>query len=122
MKHSVLIVAGALLALSSTGSAEQRSPSQNVSGTWDLFWQTRKGPSKRGYMVVTQSGSALVAQIHGQGSVKARGTLAGTTFKLQGSRLAVPYIIIGIVEGERMTGSLKVLSVERHFTGARRPR
>lgn len=34
--------------------------------------------------------------------------------------MLVPYRIEGRLEGERLEGVLKVLSVERHFTGARR--
>jgi hypothetical protein len=102
-------------------AAAAAQPVQQIGGTWDLVWETRKGPSKKGYMAIEQKGDRLVARIHGQGSVTARGTIAGTGFRLGGSRMAIPYTISGRVEGGRMTGSLRMLSVTRRFTGVRRP-
>ena len=92
----------------------------SIAGTWDLTWQTRKGPSRQGYLVVRQDGNRITAQIHGKGAVKAKGSVAGQSFTLRGSRMAVPYTISGTYSGNRMTGSLKVLSVNRPFTGTRR--
>jgi hypothetical protein len=92
----------------------------NVAGTWDLTWQTRKGPSRKGYLVITRQGTQLRARIHGQGEISAKGTVSGSAFTLQGTRYAVRYTIAGCVQGDRMAGSLKVLSVEKHFTGQRR--
>jgi hypothetical protein len=91
-----------------------------MAGTWDLFWQTRHGPKQSGYFVIRQSGARLEAELHGQGSVKAKGTIVGHAFTLRGVRMMVPYRISGRVEGARLTGSLKILSVERRFTGSRR--
>ena len=93
----------------------------SVAGTWDLTWETRKGPQREGRFVIAQQGSAIRGEIHGRGSVKAKGTVAGSAFTLRGSRMSVPYTIAGRVEGNRMEGTIKVLSVTRHFTGARRP-
>lgn len=98
------------------------APAANLAGTWDLIWQTRRGPQQRGYLVVEQAGSALRAEIHGQGQVRARGTAAGAAFRLRGSRLAVPYRIEGRLNGARLEGTLKILHIERRFTGVRRPR
>ncbi len=72
-------------------------------------------------MVIEQRGSALTAQIHGQGSVKAAGAVDGAAFNLRGRRMGTPYVIAGRLEGGKLTGSLKVLTVERRFTGIRRP-
>jgi hypothetical protein len=94
---------------------------QNAAGTWDLVWQTRNGPSKKGWLVIRQTGNQLRAEIHGQGQVKAKGIITGADFTLRGSRFAVPYTISGRVAGERIEGSLRVLSVRRIFTGTRRP-
>ena len=95
-------------------------PADRVSGTWDLTWQTRKGPQRKGWFVIVQQGSKLKGEIHGQGHVKASGEARGSSFVLRGTRMMVPYTIAGTVEGDRMQGSLKVLSVDRKFTGARR--
>lgn len=107
--------------LSSSAAVSQTAPAVvNMAGTWDLTWQARRGPQKRGYLVVTQSGTRLVAQIHGQGSVHATGSLTGAAFDLRGSRMAIPYTIRGQVTGERLEGSLQVLSINKPFSGSRR--
>ncbi|MEA3034915.1 MAG: hypothetical protein QOH04_674 [Sphingomonadales bacterium] len=95
-------------------------PPANIAGTWDLTWQTRHGPSRSGWLVVTQQGNRIAAEIHGQGAVKALGEMAGDDFTLRGSRLAIPYTISGRIEGGSLKGSLKVLSIDRRFTGTRR--
>ena len=43
-----------------------------MAGTWDRTWQTRRGPERKGYWSCGNPVS-LRAQIHGQGSVKAKG-------------------------------------------------
>ena len=121
-KHipALALIFAAPLAIPATTGASEAAVVQQIGGTWDLTWQTRKGPTRKGYMVIEQRGVQLTARIHGQGSVKAKGSIANSGFTLRGSRMAVPYVISGWIEGGRMTGSLKVLTVERHFTGARR--
>ena len=118
-----LAAALALAAAAAPASAAQapRPAAAAIAGTWDLTWQTRRGPRREGRFVITQQGSALRGEIHGRGSVKAKGSVSGSAFTLRGSRMAVPYTITGRVAGDRMEGSIKVLSVTRHFTGARRP-
>ena len=110
----------ALLLAGLPALAAAQAPATNAAGTWDLVWQTRKGPSRSGWLVVTQRGNALHAEIHGRGAVSANGSLAGSRMTLRGSRLAISYVIDARVDGDRIEGSLKVLSVERRFTGYRR--
>jgi hypothetical protein len=110
----------ALLLLCLPAAAPAQAPAASAAGTWDLVWQTRKGPTRSGWLVVAQRGSDVRAQIHGRGAVKASGTISGSALTLKGSRLAVPYVIAARVDGDRMEGSLKMLSVERRFTGYRR--
>jgi hypothetical protein len=100
--------------------AEVPQARTDVAGVWDLTWETKKGPTKNGYMVIRQEGVRLSAQIHGRGAVKASGTLAGDRFTLRGSKMAVPYTIQGHLKGGILVGSIRVMSVERHFTGVRR--
>lgn len=116
MKPARFLAAPLLLLLLPAADA----PPANVAGTWDLTWQTRKGPSRRGYLVITQQGTQLRARIHGQGEISAKGSATGSAFTLVGTRYAVRYTIAGRIQGDRMAGSLKVLSVEKHFTGQRR--
>jgi hypothetical protein len=120
-----LVPASAVLALAvasaAAGAQAPRPAAAAIAGTWDLTWQTRKGPRREGHFVITQQGSALRGEIYGRGSVKAKGSATGSAFTLRGSRMAVPYTIVGRVAGNRMEGSIEVLSVTRRFTGARRP-
>ncbi len=122
MRGGGLAAAGLPLAalLIAAPAAAQAVPS-GVEGTWDLTWQTRRGPQQRGYLVLARSGGALLGEIHGRGSVRATGSASGSSFVLRGSRMLTRYRIEGRVTGDRMEGVLKVLSVERRFTGRRRP-
>jgi pimeloyl-ACP methyl ester carboxylesterase len=95
-------------------------PAARFEGTWDLQWQTSRGLSRGGYLVIGQNGSELTAQLHGRGSVRATGRMEGDSFTLRGSRFFVPYVLTGTVSGDRIEGTLKVMSVERRFSGQRR--
>lgn len=102
-------------------AAFAQAPASRVEGTWDLTWQTRRGPQQRGYLVLSRRGAVLEGEIHGQGRVRASGSISGSGFVLRGRRMLVPYAIEGMVRGDRMEGSLRMLSVDRRFTGVRRP-
>jgi len=91
----------------------------DVSGRWDLHWQTTKGPSQSGYLVIRQSGAALQAEVHGDGTLEATGTSRGDSLVLSGRRI-VNFEIRAIARADTLTGVLKVLTVERRFTGVRR--
>jgi opacity protein-like surface antigen len=121
-----LLAASAALALAAAAApaAAAQAPQPavaRIAGTWDLTWQTRKGPRREGRFFITQQGSALRGEIYGRGRVKAKGKVTGSDFTLRGSRMAVPYTITGRVAGNRMEGAIRILSVTRRFTGARRP-
>ena len=92
----------------------------SFAGTWDLVWQTRHGPDAKGFLVIAQQGNRITAEIHGQGHVKAKGEAIGTAFTLHGSRMAIPYTLSGRLEGEKLQGSLQILSLTKFFTGTRR--
>ena len=93
----------------------------DFAGTWDLTWQTRRGPSTSGWLVIRQDGQRLTAEIHGRGTIKAAGAAQGDTFVLRGTRMGAPYAIDGRLEGGRLVGALRVLTVNRSFVGTRRP-
>ncbi|HEU0098697.1 MAG TPA: hypothetical protein VFQ67_07960 [Allosphingosinicella sp.] len=118
-----LVAASAALALvaAPAGAQAPRPAAGAIAGTWDLTWQTRKGPRREGRFVIAQQGTALRGEIQGRGSVKAKGSASGSGFTLRGSRMAVPYTISARVAGDRMEGTIRILSVTRHFTGTRRP-
>lgn len=119
MRFSSLLVLAALAGIAAPLPAAPAERA-DMAGTWDLTWQTKHGPEREGYLVVRQTGTRLAVEIHGQGSVRAKGDLTGQTFVVRGSRMMVPYVISGQVEGARLSGTLKIMSVERRFTGARR--
>lgn len=92
---------------------------ENVQGTWDLYWQTARGPSRNGYLVITQHGRELAAEVHGRGELRASGRIVGRQVLLSGRRI-VPFEIQAQAAGDTLRGTLKVLTTERHFTGVRR--
>lgn len=120
---AALLILLAAMAGASTGVAAApapAAPAAGFQGTWDLQWKTRKGLTPGGYMVVSRKGARFRAKLHGRGSVDASGTLNGDRFVLRGSRMLVPYTMTGSLRGDTIEGSLKVMSVERHFIGRRR--
>lgn len=92
---------------------------ENVQGTWDLYWQTARGSSQNGFLVITQVREELVAEVHGSGELKASGRIVGREVFLTGRRI-VPFEIRAQAAGDTLRGTLKVLTTERHFTGVRR--
>jgi hypothetical protein len=120
---SALALAPFVLPAPSVASARAATDTQStevLQGTWDLEWRTARGSSPGGYLVISQSGSSLDVQLHGRGSLRASGALQGNSFTVRGSRMFVPYILAGTVSGDRIEGTLKVMSVERPFVGRRR--
>ena len=109
-----------LLLLGTVEASAPAAQSDSIKGTWDLFWQTRKGPRQSGYFVFRQSGTQLTAEMHGKGTVKVRGTTSGNSFQLEGTRMLVKYRVSGTWASDRMEGSFKVLNKELKFTGKRR--
>ena len=95
---------------------------QQIGGTWDLTWKSRRGNIRTGYMEVEQSGSQLVAQVYDRGGATATGSITGSSFTLSGRRLLIPFTVTGRVKGRRMTGLLTAPGTERRFTGIRRGR
>jgi hypothetical protein len=107
----------ALVAAAIALGAQAPSP---IEGVWDLIWQTRHGPERSGYLVIHRQGERVIAEIHGKGAIKASGSATGSTFEFRGNRMFVPYTITGSYSGDLMQGQLKVMSVDKHFTAARR--
>jgi hypothetical protein len=73
-------------------------------------------------MEIEQRGSQLFATVYDRGGATASGSISGSSFTLQGRRLALPFTVTGRVQGRKMTGSLLALGVERRFAGVRRGR
>ena len=110
--------AAALVVAVLASPAAGQSP---MSGTWDLFWPTRDGRTEQqGWLVVEQTGPRVLVQVHGKGSLRASGTAQENSFEVRGRKMGAPFTIQARVRGERLTGSVKVLSVTRRFEGVRR--
>ncbi len=131
MSLSIRLAALALIALGTLpesgalpASAAWAAPApQRIGGTWDLTWRNRRGEIRKGSMVIRQSGSQLTAEVYDRGGATATGSITGSSFTLQGSRLALPFTVTGRVQGRRMTGTLVAAGLlERRFTGVRRGR
>jgi hypothetical protein len=103
-------------------AAAARAAPRRIGGTWDLTWKNRRGETRKGSMVVEQRGSQLVATVYDRGGASATGSINGSSFMLQGRRLALPFTVTGRIQGKRMTGLLQALGTERRFTGVRRGR
>ena len=93
---------------------------QQIGGTWVATWRNSRGETRKGLIVIDQSGSQLSARIESHGNVTATGTLTGSTFTLRGSRMGVPFTVAGRVQGKKMSGMLSAILTERHFTATRR--
>lgn len=131
MRLSIRLAALALAALGvlpETGalpaSAAWAAPApQRIGGTWDLTWRNRRGEIRKGSMVIEQRGSQLFAEVYDRGGATATGSVTGSSFTLQGRRLALPFTVTGRVQGRKMTGTLVAAGLlERRFTGVRRGR
>jgi len=96
-------------------------PTERLEGTWDLHWRTSRGTAPGGHLVIRRSGARIEAELHGRGSISASGTIEGDGFTLSGSSAFVSYRISGTITAEGIEGVLRVMSVERHFVGRRRP-
>jgi hypothetical protein len=73
-------------------------------------------------MTVEQRGSRLNATVYDRGGATATGSVSGSSFTLQGSRIGLPFTVTGRVQGRKMAGTLTALGIERRFTGVRRGR
>ena len=123
----MLIASGSLTGfaaspLLSSAPARAAPKPQQMGGTWDLTWKSRRGNTRTGYMVVEQRGAQLVAQVYDRGGATATGTISGSHFTLRGTRMALPFTVTGRAKSGRMTGTLNALGIERRFTGTRRGR
>jgi hypothetical protein len=112
VKKIGLLAAAALLA----GAA----PPAPVAGVWDLEWKNAHGATRSAWLLMRQRGERIECELHGRHEVNAAGRIEGGRFELRGSRLLIPYRIIGRVEGGRMEGAVAAPGFERHFVGVRR--
>lgn len=111
-----------LAAAIAVAAPAQPRRTQNLTGIWELSWQSGQGPGERRYAAIRQNGNEIHARIIGGGELSAQGNVNGSRFALRGWRLAVPFYIEGRWQGDRLEGSLRQLTVMHRFTGTRRRR
>jgi hypothetical protein len=104
----------------SAAPASAAPAAQRIGGTWDLSWRNSRGEIRRGSMIVEQRGSQLTATVYDRGGATGTGSISGSSFTLQGSRIGLPFTVTGRVQGRKMAGTLTALGIERRFTGVRR--
>lgn len=73
-------------------------------------------------MTVEQRGSRLSATVYDRGGATATGSVSGSAFTLEGTKLGLPFTVTGRVQGRKMAGTLLALGIERRFAGVRRER
>jgi len=100
--------------------ADSTGPPANVAGRWTMFWTTANGPRESGWLVLGQEGARVTAELHGQGSIEAEGTIRGSLLVLSGRRMLVPFELRAAARGDTLAGVLRVLAVRRAFTAVRR--
>jgi len=99
--------------------ADTTAPTADVAGRWTMFWTTATGPRESGYLVLRQNGARVDAELHGQGSLQAEGSVRGELLVLAGRRMLVPFELRAAARADTLTGVLRVLSVRRAFTAVR---
>lgn len=118
----VRALAAVAAAVAAVAAPAQPQRAGSLAGTWELSWRTGQGPWERRYAVIRQNGSEVHARIHGGSGLSAYGNVSGSRFALRGWRLAVPFYVQGRWQGDRLEGSLHMLTVTHRFTGIRRRR
>ena len=117
---ATIAFACAAIAFAPLPAQPQPQAHANLEGIWDVSWRNGHGAQRTGYLRFEQQGETLRAEIHARSSVNARGTVRGRAFELRGSRMMIPYRVEGQVDGNRIQGVFRAMSVERRFSGTRR--
>ena len=96
-------------------------PTIDVSGRWEMSVQKRSGGTQTWKLTLEQNGEALTGVITSEGGdLPVSGTIQGHAFTLSAKRYGVTVEFPGTVEGETMTGTMRVLSVNRHWAAKRK--
>src|SRR5215208_2875788 len=103
-------------------SPTPRSPGSkiDVTGRWEMSVEKRSGETQTWTLTLEQTGEALTGVITSEGGdLPVSGTIQGQAVTLSAKRYGVTVEFPAIVEGDTMTGAMRVLSVNRQWAAKR---
>ena len=110
------------------GAQPQASPTPrssgskiDVTGRWEMSVQKRSGGAQTWTLTLEQDGEVLTGVITSEGGdLPVSGTIKGQAVTLSAKRYGVTVEFPAIVEGDTMTGTMRVLSVNRQWAAKRK--
>jgi hypothetical protein len=92
----------------------------NIAGVWEMSLQKKSG-TNTWTLKLEQDGERLSGIINSEGGdLPVSGTIKGQNISLSAKRFGVTVEFPGVLNGDTMTGKMKVLSVDRQWTAKRR--
>ena len=93
----------------------------DVTGRWEMSVPKRSGGAQTWTLRLEQHGEALTGVITSEGGdLPVSGIIKGQAITLSAKRYGVTVEFPGIVEGETMTGTMRVLSVNKQWSAKRK--
>ena len=93
----------------------------DVTGRWEMSVQKRSGGTQTWTLTLEQNDETLTGVITSEGGdLPVSGTIKGQAVTLSAKRYGVTVEFPGVVEGETMTGTMRVLSVNRQWAAKRK--
>jgi hypothetical protein len=93
----------------------------DVNGRWEMSVRKRSGETQTWTLTLEQDGEALTGVITSEGGdLPVSGNIRGQAFTLSAKRYGVTVEFPGVVEGDTMTGTMRVLSVSRQWSARRK--
>lgn len=107
----------------SQSSSQLENPSisaTSIAGTWEMSVQKRSG-TQTWTLKLEQDGEQLTGVINSEGgALPVTGTIKGQAINLSTKRFGVTVEFAAILNGDTMTGTMRVLTVNRQWTAKRR--
>ncbi len=104
-------------------SIQLENPSSSaisIAGTWEMSVQKRNG-TQTWTLKLEQDGERLTGVLNSEGgALPVTGTIKGQVVNLFAKRFGVTVEFLAICNGDTMTGSMRVLTVNRQWTAKRR--
>lgn len=95
------------------------NPTTNIAGSWEMSVKKKSG-TQTWTLMLKQDGEQLTGVINSEGGdLPVTGTIKGQTINLSAKRLGVTVEFPAILNGEIMTGTMRVLTVNREWTARR---
>lgn len=93
----------------------------DVSGTWEMSVKKRRGGTQTWTLKLEQNGEQLKGVINSEGGdLPVTGTIKGQIINLSGKRFGVTVEFPAVLNGDAMTGEMRVLTITRQWTSKRR--